>query len=158
MFEYLPADATLYQSTIEILIILWGTFLLWIMLWWLIKPSKKIHITDTQNNTREEIITSIPTGDKNEDLLIPWDISIIIWIDSKIQKFLKKHDVTSFTDIVRLDVQGLETLILQGWESFKNYIPTTWPDQARLASLWKWNELEEYQEILKKWDEKNTVA
>jgi hypothetical protein len=28
------------------------------------------------------------------------------------------------------------------------HIPTTWPDQARLASAWKWSELEEYQDIL----------
>jgi len=42
MFEYLPSDATLFESSFEILIILAGTFFLGMMFGWLIKPVSKI--------------------------------------------------------------------------------------------------------------------
>ncbi|NDK10259.1 hypothetical protein GW846_05795 [Candidatus Gracilibacteria bacterium] len=150
MFEYLPSDATLFESSFEILIILAGTFFLGMMFGWLIKPVSKIknYTEASKLNSLQEKKIFEKDDDEIFEEIVTGDITLIIGIDSKIKKLLALKGVHNFADIVRLDVAGLEQILLEAGNGYTNYIPTTWPDQARLASLGKWTELEEYQEIL----------
>ncbi|MCD5375176.1 50S ribosomal protein L27, partial [Candidatus Gracilibacteria bacterium] len=86
----------------------------------------------------------VPTaGNENNDL------QLIEGIGPAIEKLLNKHDINSYVDIIAAGVSGLEEILEAGGSRFKIHVPTTWPDQARLANNQKWSELEEYQDILK---------
>lgn len=153
MFQTGSPTTTLLDASLEIGIILLGTFILGMMMGWILKPRAAI-------NQREEDILEKVTQVKpsyalekkiEKKPLISQDgddLKIIHGITPKIEKLFHEQGIMSFEDIVREDVAGLEALLLQAGTSFQKVSPVTWPDQARLAAHGKWTELEEYQEIL----------
>lgn len=141
MFQNLTQTSNLITASSEIAILFGITLSLGIMLWWLIKPSKNHEVLKNKKNTPATV--KRPVLEKKED-----DLQLIEGIGPAIEKLLHKHEINTYQDMVKLDVSGLDDILEQGGVRFKKHIPTTWPDQARLASAWKWSELEEYQEIL----------
>lgn len=159
MFQPGAPTTTLFDASLEIGIILLGTFILGMMMGWIIKPryeyetdvleevgAVKPSYAATKKIEKKPLVTH--TEGENDDL------KLIVGINAKVEKFLHEKGITTFEDIVREDVAGLEVLLLDGGASFQKYSPVTWPDQARLAAHKKWTELEEYQEILAR-SEKN---
>jgi nucleotidyltransferase/DNA polymerase involved in DNA repair len=136
MFQNVSQSYTLADASSEIALMLLWAFILGMMLWWLLKPSDS-------NSYEEEIIEKSPMKDWKED-----DLQLIEGVGPAIEKLLKKHGIQNFEDMVNADVSGLEEILEEGWSRFKKHVPTTWPDQARLADKGKWSELEEYQDIL----------
>ena len=137
MFNNISQTYTLADASSEIVIMFFWTFALWMLLSWLIKPSSSAVI-----NKENQIIVPTAWNENN-------DLQLIEGIWPAIEKLLNKHDINSYVDIIAAGVSGLEE-ILEAWGSrFKIHVPTTWPDQARLANNQKWSELEEYQDILK---------
>jgi hypothetical protein len=140
MFQNVSQSYTLADASIEIALMFLWTFILGALLAWFIKPSWEIFEEDIE----EVVIPFIPAV--KED-----DLQLIEWVGPAIEKLLKKHDIETYKDIINADVSGLEEILEAGGTRFKAHVPTTWPDQARLADTWKWSELEEYQDILNGW-------
>lgn len=142
MFKNVSQSYTLADASSEIGIMLLGAFILWMMFAWLLKPRYK-----KEDNSSIKAATK-PTYAKKKVVIAKDDLQLIEGVGPAIEKLFHKHGIMSFKDIVKADVEWLEDILELGWNRFKAHSPTTWPDQARLASKWKWSELEEYQEIL----------
>ena len=142
MFENVSQSYTLADASIEIALMFFWTFILGALLAWLIKPNWQI--LEEEYIEEEQVIPFIPVV--KED-----DLQLIEWVGPAIEKLLKKHDIETYKDIVNADVSWLEEILEAGGTRFKAHVPTTWPDQARLADSWKWSEFEEYQDILNGW-------
>ena len=78
------------------------------------------------------------------------DLQLIEWITPTVEAYLHKQQIFSYKDIMSHSVEELEDLLIHGPAKLAKLIPTTWPDQAKLADKKRWSELEEYQEIMKK--------
>jgi len=135
MFQNVAQTYTLADASSEIALMLLGAFILWATLGWLIKPSG---VYSSWSD-----VWAVSLESQKED-----DLQLIEWIGPAIEKLLHKHAITGFEDISRVGVSWLEDILEWAWARFKMHVPTTWPDQAKLAASGKWSELEEYQEIL----------
>ena len=149
MFQTALPTTTIFEASCEIGIILAGTFILGLMMGWILKPnSKGVDILEVMpevkpSYVRAKKIEKVSTATQAQDL------TLIDGLTPKVIKLLWEKWVKSFEDIVEEDVAGLEVILSSAGASFKNISPVTWPDQARLAIQHKWSELEEYQEILR---------
>ena len=144
MFENIFVSYSGTTASVEIFILLWGSFIFGVFFWWLIKP-KKYHedIAKISSVKEKKLLQKIEEeiGD---------DLKLIEGIWPAVEKVLQKYGVKSYNDIIVEGVTGLEEILKQAGGRFEKYNPATWPDQARLARSKKWRELEEYQEILSK--------
>ena len=168
MFQNITQNYTWVSASLEIFIMLFGAFILGLIFWWLIKPTKKFLIRDyialedfekekTYTKTKKESL-KIQTQhhqNENQEETMGDDFSLLQGLTEKVQELLEKNNILTYQDIVDADVEGLEVLLLQAGPAYKRYNPATWPDQARLAMQGKWRELEEYQEILSLKKKKN---
>ena len=136
MLQNITPSTTLSAASSEIAIIFLWTLILGMALGWLLKPTAS---SKTQSEDVATASLALPADD---------DLQMIEGVGPAIEKLLNKHEVYNFQDIIDAGVPGLEEILETGGSRFKMHIPTTWPDQARLASAWKWSELEEYQDIL----------
>jgi predicted flap endonuclease-1-like 5' DNA nuclease len=89
---------------------------------WLLKPTAS---SKTQSEDVATASLALPADD---------DLQMIEGVGPAIEKLLNKHEVYNFQDIIDAGVPGLEEILETGGSRFKMHIPTTWPDQARLAS------------------------
>lgn len=76
------------------------------------------------------------------------DLKIVEGIGPKIEELLKKHGVHTWDDLAKADVVTLKHILTMGGDRFQMHDPSSWADQASLASSRKWKDLEEYQNLL----------
>ena len=76
----------------------------------------------------------------------PGDFTIITGIDSNISELLKNNGITTLSQLALANTSQLEDILA---EADLTADPRTWPEQARLASEGKWDELEDFQDSLK---------
>lgn len=164
MFQNITTSYTLTDATTEIAIMLAGAFILGFALAWFLKPTKRYtkkiinaeHVNIPSYVASKEMAAAKSTPKNKivkkvvEDTPKQDDLKLIEWIGPKIEKLLQKNNITTFADVVQADVQWLEEILKDAGPKYQMHVPTTWPDQARLAHKGKWRELEEYQEILNK--------
>jgi predicted flap endonuclease-1-like 5' DNA nuclease len=131
------------DASMEIFTILLWAFTLGMILGWLLKPN-------TKGENAAIVKSSVKSKKIFQKSLQEDDLQLIEWIWPKIEELLQKKWVSSFKTVVEMDVEGLESILSEGWKKFLIHSHATWPDQAKLAMKWKWSELEEYQEILNK--------
>lgn len=175
MFDNITQTYDLTDASIEILLMLLWAFLLGMILWWLLKPSKYVvqkvvsasaiaGVTGysaskkSKKSSSANIEVSSNAWTSTADASSPKkekkiktekdNLQMIEGVWPKIEKLMNKHGVRTFGDVVSSDVTGLEDILLAWGPRYQVHSPTTWPDQARLAMEWKWSELEEYQSIL----------
>lgn len=134
------------SATIEIFTILLGSFTLWIIFGWLMKPAKVLVEVSKISAAKEAAIIDKYNG----DILAKDDLQLIEWIGPSLEKLLHKYGVQSYKDMVDENVLWLEEILSQAGTRYAMHNPVTWPDQAKLAMQKKWTELEEYQDILNK--------
>lgn len=174
LFENIAQAYDLTDASIEIILMLLWAFILGMLLWWLLKPSKYV-VQKVVSASAIAWVTSYSSvkkegGDTNQTVSVvdtseadteiqdvkkvkkpkseKDNLQMIEGVWPKIEKLMNKHGVRTFADIVDTDVSGLEDILLAGGPRYQVHSPTTWPDQARLAKEGKWWELEEYQWIL----------
>jgi len=135
------------SSSFEILTMLIWAFLLWVLF---AKSTKPVSANIPKESVASTKLVQTQNSDSQDDL------QLIEWIWPGLEKTLQKNGVSSYKDIINLDISGLEDLLISLWGRYAGYNPTTWPDQADLAKRKKWSELEEYQEIMKNAKKKNS--
>lgn len=144
MFQNITISALWSDASLEIIIMLLWAFILWYLLCYVLLPKQdKKTKNSIHKSWKKAILPWIVNTTKKDDL------QLIEWIWPALEKVLQNNGVSSYKDIVSLDISGLEDLLESLGGRYTSYNPTTWPDQALLAKRKKWSELEEYQEIMK---------
>jgi predicted flap endonuclease-1-like 5' DNA nuclease len=176
MFKNVPLAFNFHDATTEILIMLLGAFLLGIILSYLLfgcdhesevrsslrpredaddiarhmsplPPSAPIEavvaaVSTPTHQTPSQIVHT-HTPQKRED-----DLKIIEGIGPKIEELLKNSGITSWDQLGKTSASHLKSILDKSGPRFQMHDPSTWPDQAALASEGKWEELKKFQEIL----------
>ena len=76
------------------------------------------------------------------------DLKVIEGIGPKIEKHLKSEGVTTWALLAESQTGKLKGILDQGGDRFRIADPSSWSDQAKLASEGRWDELDEFQDIL----------
>ncbi len=70
-------------------------------------------------------------------------------IGPKIAEKLEAKGISSFADLSKASIDDLKAILEEAGSRYKMHDPTTWPQQAGLASDAKWEELYKLQDELK---------
>ncbi len=92
---------------------------------------------------QEKIKTSNPFGMLKND-----DLKIIEGVGPKIEILLKNANIVTWQDLASTSVERIKLILKEGGDRFSFHDPTTWPEQASLASHESWEELQEFQDFL----------
>lgn len=76
------------------------------------------------------------------------NLQIIEGIGPKIEELLKNAGVSSWAILADTQVHTLKSVLDSAGPSYRMHNPTSWPEQARLASGGHWDELVKYQKFL----------
>lgn len=75
-------------------------------------------------------------------------LEIIEGIGPKIAEVLRSADIQSFADLALCKPEKISTILNRAGANFRVADPTTWPDQAELASKNRWSSLKLLQDVL----------
>lgn len=78
------------------------------------------------------------------------DLKIVEGIGPKIETLCREWGIYTFQELADTPVDFLRHKLAQAGPRFQMHDPTTWPDQARLASEGRWDELKIWQDQLHK--------
>lgn len=78
----------------------------------------------------------------------PKDLKIIAGIGPKTEALLKNNGVRNWVELASTDVERLRAILRDAGAPFDTLNPSTWPEQARLASNGEWERFEDYQGYL----------
>ncbi len=76
------------------------------------------------------------------------DLKIIEGVGPKIESLLKDGGFDTWEKVANAKAEELKAVLEAAGPRYRMHNPTTWPKQAELAKDGKWNELQEYQDIL----------
>ena len=77
------------------------------------------------------------------------DLKVIEGIGPKLESILYKAGIQTYKQLATTNIAALKEILASAGPRFKNYNPTTWKKQARLAAAGKWNELIDFQVTIK---------
>ena len=162
------------DATLEILVMLAGSFLLGCLLGWLInnfRARNNKQITSARSNDSGAMATDAAqktelseptignTASKPRAVTAPSpersnystprtdDLTKIDGITAEVEKQLKRNDLSSFTDL--RDANN-ESLNLSSLLNIDSKVVETWPHQASLAAKGDWKKLTEYQDFTRR--------
>lgn len=78
----------------------------------------------------------------------PKDLKIIVGVGPKTEKLLHDNGIRNWVELASTDVERLRAILRDAGEPFDTLNPSTWPEQARLASNGEWDRFEDYQGYL----------
>ena len=144
------------DATLEILIMLLVAFLLGWTLRWLYDKYLFEYIEDefveVEGDNKEDIIKSDPKIIKEEvalDINKEDDLKLVEGIGPKIESLLKSANIKTFRELSDITPEQIREILREkGGERYAFHDPSTWPDQAKLASEGRVEELKEYQDFL----------
>jgi predicted flap endonuclease-1-like 5' DNA nuclease len=76
------------------------------------------------------------------------DLKRIEGIGPKIEKLLNKDEIYTWDELAQAPLDRLRKILGRAGEHYRIHDPKSWPDQAKLASEGRWEELDELQEVL----------
>ncbi len=106
---------------------------------------------NTKNKEKAEKKESkpAPTAKKAASGEKPDDLKKIEGIGPKIAELLVNAEISSFAKLAEADIEKLKEILESAGSRYRMHDPTTWPEQAKLASDDKWEELKVLQDNLK---------
>ncbi|WAC00901.1 hypothetical protein N7U66_11710 [Lacinutrix neustonica] len=81
--------------------------------------------------------------------IAPDDLTVVEGIGPKIKALFHKHDVQTWEALAACSVDKCQEVLRSGGKRYEIHRPGTWPEQAKLATQGKWEELKDWQDILK---------
>jgi len=103
-----------------------------------VKPKKKIKDKPVKKVTNKNTIKK------------PDNLTKIEGIGPKLAGILKDAGIETFKKMSSAKSEKISDILVKvGGNKYKRFDPTTWPDQAKLASEGKWKELEKWQNEMK---------
>ena len=76
------------------------------------------------------------------------DLKRIEGIGPRIEKMLNDDQIFTWAELAEAPAARLKDLLHRGGNRFRMHDPKSWPDQAKLATEGRWEELEELQDLL----------
>ncbi len=76
------------------------------------------------------------------------DLKKIEGIGPKIEELLNQAGIETWEALSQTKVERLQDILHKAGKRFQMHDPSTWPKQAELAYLGRWDELQEYQDFL----------
>ncbi len=148
------------DATLEILIMLFGAFLLGYLLRYLYDKyftecveEEVVEVPAQKDDIREEVkapVVENTTAEIQKTVSLEDDLKIIEGIGPKIESLLKSVGIKTFEKLSNVTPDQIREILKEkGGDRYAFHDPTTWPDQARLAYEGRMEELKEYQEFLR---------
>ncbi len=116
------------------------------------KPTKAVSIAESPaGDSKSKAEIAVPSTDWKSvsarfGKKIKSDDHVILeGIGPKINSLLKKSKITTWLQLAESSVQDIQKILDKGGNKFSLADPTSWPKQARLAALGKWDELKKFQ-------------
>jgi len=81
-------------------------------------------------------------------LFAPGELQIVEGIGPKVEEVLKNAGINTWAELAGQSQEDLKSLLAAAGPAYKMMEPKSWPQQARLASEGKWDELVKYQKFL----------
>lgn len=102
------------------------------------------NLTVTKDKVKTEtVVTPTPVKETKKD-----DLTKIEGIGPKIQGLLYDDNIVTYNNLADSEVSSLETILDNAGPRYRMHDPGTWPEQAKLAALGKWDELKKWQDEL----------
>jgi predicted flap endonuclease-1-like 5' DNA nuclease len=76
------------------------------------------------------------------------DLKIVEGIGPKIESLLKEAGIKTMVQLAQADTAKLKKVLTNGGDRFQMHDPSSWADQASLATEEKWAALAKYQDLL----------
>ena len=76
------------------------------------------------------------------------DLTVIEGIGPKIMVLLNQAGISTFKELAITPIERLSEILISGGSRYKMHNPATWPRQAYLASIGRWEELKDWQDKL----------
>lgn len=115
------------------------------------EDSKELKVSTPPNLPIEENITidePIKSETKVNKTEAKDDFTILEGVGPKINTLLHNAGINTFLDLKNSHIEALQMILDNAGHHFKMANPKTWPEQAHLASLGKWEDLKSYQDRL----------
>ena len=76
------------------------------------------------------------------------DLKIVEGIGPKIEEVLKNAGIQNLQELAQTEAESIAEMLANAGDRFRMHDPSTWPQQAQLASTGQWDQLKEYQDFL----------
>jgi predicted flap endonuclease-1-like 5' DNA nuclease len=103
-------------------------------------------------HNRQETARGAEPGPPSPSLLLykdPLDLKVIEGVGPRIEELLKAAGIDSWVDLSHTPLETLRAILRDAGSDFSLHDPASWPQQARLATEGRWEELQAYQQDLK---------
>ena len=108
----------------------------------------KSKLTTTRNDLEDCLAHKAKTTKKIPEPGSPDDLKIIEGVGPAIEKILYQAGINSYKSLANSSEETLREVMSNAGSRFKVHDPSTWPEQARLATNGSWDELKLLQERL----------
>ena len=117
-----------------------------VLVWWLMSRAADLSREESQELTTK-ILGNEAKKTTEEVVQEPDDLTIIEGIGPKINQIFQEAGIQTYEQLSNTDLDTLKSLLEESRLSFAD--PKSWPEQAKLAYVENWDELEEMQDKLK---------
>lgn len=97
----------------------------------------------------EQTPESYGEADTAERISVEDDLKVVEGIGPKIEQVLKENGIFNWNTLADTNVKRLKEILSSAGSRYRLHDPSTWGDQAKLASEGEWEKLKTYQEYLK---------
>jgi len=101
-------------------------------------------IAELEASWQEQLAAAAATGGPGQRD----DLKKIEGIGPKIQKLLNDDQIFTFVELAEVPLDRLKGILRRAGNRYKMHDPTSWADQAKLAADGRWQELDEFQDVL----------
>ncbi len=102
-----------------------------------------------KEKTPVPVVSDAIVAAKNGPVSTKDDLKKIGGVGPKIQELLNADGILSYTDVATATVARIKAILIAAGPNYAVHDPSTWGQQARLASAEKWQELTQLQDELK---------
>jgi len=118
-----------------------------VVIWWLLRQNAQATEVPAHEEPVQEQIPSVRAETVPTEPVKPDDLAIIEGIGPKIASIFQSAGISTFAQLAAQEPANLKDILEKAGLRLGD--PTTWPQQAKLASEGKWDELQSLQETLK---------
>ena len=118
-----------------------------VVIWWLLRQNAQATEIPAHEEPVQEQVPLVRAETVQTEPVKPDDLAIIEGIGPKIASIFQSAGISTFAQLAAQEPANLKDILEKAGLRLGD--PTTWPQQAKLASEGKWDELQSLQETLK---------
>lgn len=100
-------------------------------------------------SVKKETPAQVPSKKREAKTTKPDDFKKIEGIGPKIASLISEAGITTFKQLSKTKPEKISEILLAAGSRYKMHDPTTWPEQAAIATEGNWDELKTWQDKLK---------